>query len=578
MNYMGIEDALLNPFAVFPLVPEAKLEAGAGAAADPAVSVTPAATDAVGSFVADAPAAGSAAAGMLSAPSAAPATQEVLGTPPQLCPLGVLPSPGLPGQARPAAPPRVEGPSLLGVSADDVEQQRSGNENNPVFSGPSVSGGPGSRGASARNRAFGPGLTALNSNSGSIDARLLGFTPGNNNTFVSGPGTGPNTFGRAFRAPPRLGPAILPAMRALLPRVPTNPQLPFTPVGDALLRPFAPEVTERVATVPLRFLAQVGCLYPDAVFAISRVPASNADHITTRMRGSEILRSVALLHPELVNSENILRGVDPVRGVAGAPHRGQPSRAHESAGDGANPARDDARGDGEGGGSSYANGTVSADAGSGVPGDVPGGNAPVNGEGPVSSGGVLDGPGMDEAREQERYILALVQRDWPVGAVATFPNVPEARRLVLDLQGIFDTIPGEEFSFLPCVLRDGDGVPSRAGRGQPATGMWVGRLYGGQEAQPVAERTSWIEDCGREGMADQDLHGREVLERMGEAWVYEDPSVEIRRAARSGAEKATHGGQGSVRGSRGGARRGPGRGARNGSAAKAGEVEEPMGD
>src|SRR5690606_5854568 len=126
-----------------------------------------------------------------------------------------------------------------------------------------------------------------------------------------------------------------------------------------------------------------------------------------------------------------------------------------------------------------------------------------------------------------------------------------ARRLVLDLQGIFDTIPGEEFSFLPCVLRDGDGVASRAGRGQPATGMWGGRLYGGQAAQPGAVRTSWIEDRGREGMADQDLQGRQILERMGEAWVHEEPSVELRRAARSDAAQ-----EGARRGRHGGARGG----------------------
>ncbi|KAK3290957.1 uncharacterized protein B0H64DRAFT_478797 [Chaetomium fimeti] len=112
------------------------------------------------------------------------------------------------------------------------------------------------------------------------------------------------------------------------------------------------------------------------------------------------------------------------------------------------------------------------------------------------------------------YIAALAQRDWPIGGVAFFPATSAAKTFVATLQGAFDVLPrGQEvFYFLPHDVRYADGS---VGAGK---GVWVCRAYEGRRG-PQDRRLieQWM--AARGGRVEQDGLGREVLVRMGEAWI-----------------------------------------------------------
>ncbi|KAK4038551.1 hypothetical protein C8A01DRAFT_17383 [Parachaetomium inaequale] len=135
--------------------------------------------------------------------------------------------------------------------------------------------------------------------------------------------------------------------------------------------------------------------------------------------------------------------------------------------------------------------------------------------------------------DQTFYIVALAQRDWPIGGVAFLPNTPAAEAFVTALKESFDVLPNgqEAFYYIPHDIR------LRSGADGKGKGVWVCRAYEGRQG-PQDERIvcEWLR--GQGGRVEEDEMGREVLVRMGEAW------VEPERWPRVGAGKAGRGGRG----------------------------------
>ncbi|KAK4246806.1 hypothetical protein C7999DRAFT_15080 [Corynascus novoguineensis] len=118
--------------------------------------------------------------------------------------------------------------------------------------------------------------------------------------------------------------------------------------------------------------------------------------------------------------------------------------------------------------------------------------------------------------EADKYIVSLVQRDWPVGGVAFLPNTPSAANFIAAVRDAFDVLPGgqEVFYFLSCD------VPLVGGNGDGGNkGVYVCRAYEGRKGpQDGRIIDDWLRTQGAKGVP-QDEFGREVLVRMGEAWV-----------------------------------------------------------
>ncbi|KAL2128943.1 hypothetical protein VTI74DRAFT_8426 [Chaetomium olivicolor] len=114
--------------------------------------------------------------------------------------------------------------------------------------------------------------------------------------------------------------------------------------------------------------------------------------------------------------------------------------------------------------------------------------------------------------EEEKFVVSLRRRDWPIGGVAWFPDTEEAMGFVEEMKGAWDMLPGGAEVFF-YVRHD---VPLRGGG--VGNGVWVCRAYEGTQG-PQNERIllDWVRENG--GLVEQDMEGREVLVRMGEAWV-----------------------------------------------------------
>ncbi|KAL2194268.1 hypothetical protein P885DRAFT_80528 [Corynascus similis CBS 632.67] len=141
----------------------------------------------------------------------------------------------------------------------------------------------------------------------------------------------------------------------------------------------------------------------------------------------------------------------------------------------------------------------------------------------VNPSALMDTPGYhgtgeidNVSIEADKYIVSLVQRDWPVGGVAFLPNTPSAANFVAAVRDAFDVLPGgqEVFYFLSCD------VPLVGGNGDGGNkGVYVCRAYEGRKGpQDGRIIDDWLRTQGARGVS-QDEFGKEVLVRMGEAWV-----------------------------------------------------------
>jgi hypothetical protein len=329
-------------------------------------------------------------------------------------------------------------------------------------------------------------------------------------------------------------------MYAGLPAFDTDPFLPFAPWRVNQLPPFRPEPINRMLTIPLRFLSAVGSLYPDSTFLVSRHPASA--NFTTRIKGAALAQSVALHFPAFTN--------DPTA-------------------------------------------------------------TPIKKE--------------DDDHDQETnntYILALIQRDWPLGGVALLPNTDSARAFITDMRESFDILPNDQeaFYFVPCDLAHAAGTSTTPTAEQPNSniyptpntesnaintttprpppkGMYILRAYEGRKG-PQHPRliTAWVQEHGRGGNAaaaagsattaggvEQDVAGRAVLVRMGEAWVEPEKwgrarvGKRARKAAAAPREKVLRGKKGGKGGKGKGGQQGKGEeegGEEGGERRDGGEMEE----
>jgi hypothetical protein len=318
-------------------------------------------------------------------------------------------------------------------------------------------------------------------------------------------------------------------MYAGLPAFDTDPFLPFAPWRVNQLPPFRPEPINRMLTVPLRFLSAVGSLYPDSTFLVSRHPASA--NFTTRIKGAAHAQSVSLHFPAFTN--------DP-------------------------PA------------------------------------TPVKRE--------------EDDHDQEMnntYILALIQRDWPLGGVALLPNTDSARAFITDMRESFDILPDDQeaFYFVPCDLAHAAGTSTTPTAEQPTStiyptpntesnainttnprpppkGMYILRAYEGRKGPQHARLiTAWVQEHGRgrgggsaAGSAtsvEQDVAGRAVLVRMGEAWVEPEKwgrarvGKRARKAAAAPREKVLRGRKGGK-----GGKGGKGKGGEEGGEEEEGEKRD----
>nr|ACM42409.1 predicted protein [Floropilus chiversii] len=118
----------------------------------------------------------------------------------------------------------------------------------------------------------------------------------------------------------------------------------------------------------------------------------------------------------------------------------------------------------------------------------------------------------EKEKEKDKFVVSLRRRDWPIGGVAWLPDTEEAMGFVEEIKGAWDMLPGgaEVFFYVRHDVRlKGGGV---------GKGVWVCRAYEGTQG-PQDERIllDWVRENG--GLVDQDVEGREVLVRMGEAWV-----------------------------------------------------------
>jgi hypothetical protein len=325
-------------------------------------------------------------------------------------------------------------------------------------------------------------------------------------------------------------------MYAGLPAFDTDPFLPFAPWRVNQLPPFRPEPINRMLTVPLRFLSAVGTLYPDSMFLVSRHPASA--NFTTRIKGAALAQSVALHFPAFSNSP----AVTPIK--------------------------------------------------------------------------------REEDHDQETndtYILALIQRDWPIGGVTLLPNTDEAHAFMTDMRESFDILPDDQeaFYFVPCDIAPtatsttptaatnnttyptpntgndrGAGITTTTGNANITTinatptsptpnsnpnpdnttktrpqGMYILRAYEGRKGpQHPHLITAWVQEQGRGSSSnpaagaassaagvEQDVAGRAVLVRMGEAWVEPEKwgrarvgkaTKRARKAVATGKKRGAKGGKG----------------------------------
>ena len=140
------------------------------------------------------------------------------------------------------------------------------------------------------------------------------------------------------------------------------------------------------------------------------------------------------------------------------------------------------------------------------------------------------------------YIAALLQRDWPIGGVAFFPYTAAAQTFIEALQDTFDILPHnqEAFYFLPHDVRFADGT---VGRGQ---GVWVCRAYEGRKGPQDRRLVEWwMKERGRElpgPEQDAVVMGREVLVRMGEAFIETEKWPRASRTAGGKRKRGSSGG------------------------------------
>ncbi|KAL2166851.1 hypothetical protein VTG60DRAFT_2086 [Thermothelomyces hinnuleus] len=294
-----------------------------------------------------------------------------------------------------------------------------------------------------------------------------------------------------------------------LPTFDTDPFLPFAPWRVNQLPAFQPETAHRVLTVPAAYLPCLGSLYPDATFLVSRHPASA--NFTIRLKGATLASSVALHFPHLTDPSRLMTRT---RSVAATTNSNNNSNGNND---------DDDDDDDD---------NVEIDTG-------------------------------------DKYVVALVQRDWPVGGVGFLPNTPSAAEFVDALRGAFDVLPAgqEVFYFLSCdvaLSEGGGGGEGGRGRGRgrrTGRGVYVCRAYEGRKGpQDGRIVDAWLRCQGDRGVPQDDL-GREVLARMGEAWVEPDrgssraPAAAAPVAPRAAPAAAVAAAAAAARGRRGGPRR-----------------------
>jgi hypothetical protein len=127
------------------------------------------------------------------------------------------------------------------------------------------------------------------------------------------------------------------------------------------------------------------------------------------------------------------------------------------------------------------------------------------------------------------YIIALIQRDWPVGGVAMIPKSDEANAIFEEVKQAFDIMPrGEVWSYLSYVMHLRAGGEER--------GVLVCRGYEGRKGeQPDKVLEKWCAENAH-GLG-QDEEGRRILAFMGEAAVEPDWYPKPTKAAREALER-----------------------------------------
>ncbi|KAL2185823.1 hypothetical protein L209DRAFT_772439 [Thermothelomyces heterothallicus CBS 203.75] len=297
-----------------------------------------------------------------------------------------------------------------------------------------------------------------------------------------------------------------------LPTFDTDPFLPFAPWRVNQLPAFQPETAHRVLTVPAAYLPCLGSLYPDATFLVSRHPASA--NFTIRLKGAALASSVALHFPHLTDPSRLMTRTRSVAATTTSSNNSNGNNGDDDDDDDDNVDDDNNN-----------NNNVEIDTG-------------------------------------DKYVVALVQRDWPVGGVGFLPNTPSAAEFVDALRGAFDVLPAgqEVFYFLSRDVAlaggGGEGGGGEGGGRRTGRGVYVCRAYEGRKGpQDGRIVDAWLRCQGDRGVPQDDL-GRDVLARMGEAWVEPDrgssrapPPAAAAAAAGAGAAAAA------ARGRRGGPRR-----------------------
>ncbi|KAG7284437.1 hypothetical protein NEMBOFW57_010810 [Staphylotrichum longicolle] len=332
--------------------------------------------------------------------------------------------------------------------------------------------------------------------------------------------------------------------------------MPNTVLADNLAHMGMADADQPRPARPARYLAAVGQLYPDALFAVSRCPPSA--HRTVQMKGVALVKSCVLQLGRWVNEGVLFNG------------------GGEGDGDDGGEDGDEGEGEGEGGFKAAASGCkvwkddgVKREWERVVGGDESGEDG--DGEGDdydeVRRAGAGD-EDNDDGHDDEMYALLLLRRDWPIGGVALLPNTDHAHEFIEAVKGTFDVLPGghEVFYHLPCDIaieprNDGSahhhgdedvngrssGTQARGrktrrkdkGKGKAVEekgyktkgkkGMLVCRAYEGRKG-PQHERIvlDWMMENG--GRVDEDELGRDVLIRMAEAFVEMDKWSNFKRA------------------------------------------------
>ncbi|KAK4033516.1 hypothetical protein C8A01DRAFT_40021 [Parachaetomium inaequale] len=147
-----------------------------------------------------------------------------------------------------------------------------------------------------------------------------------------------------------------------------------------------------------------------------------------------------------------------------------------------------------------------------------------------------------ERMAEAEYIVSLRRREWPTGGVAWLPRTEQAREWIDELRGAFDLLPNGQEAFYSVPHTVVPRSPPGNGDGGTEKGMRVCRAYEGlQGPQDARLIVDWIKENGSGGVAvEEDALGKEVLARMGEAWVHPDRYPKPTKAERAARERAAN--------------------------------------